>query len=122
VYVATWLFGGFVFYLLINSIFPLSISYLPAMIGIWSISAVAGSVTMFVPSGLGVREVALSVMLDQYLPFSIAVVVAVVYRVFLTINEVIWTLTVLAICRYLGRRAKPKGVVPNPGSLDHPSD
>lgn len=78
-----WLVTGTAFYFFICSFYPLDISYIPILSGIYAISFVAGYVTFFTPAGLGVREGSLTVLLSFFIPAPIAIGVALLSRLWL---------------------------------------
>ena len=88
VQVAAWLFFGIGFLLILPNF--LHTPYLGgAAIGGFSLGWVAGYVTLFAPSGLGVREAVLTAVLAGYLTAQGAVVYSAVSRVVWVITELI---------------------------------
>ncbi|MEM7333745.1 MAG: hypothetical protein AAF490_16780 [Chloroflexota bacterium] len=86
-YVLAWLFGAFVFYSTINFVYPLPISELPQIIGIWSLAgaiSLAGSLTISV---IGLREISLALLLGPLLPPPIVLIVAIGIRIVWVIGE-----------------------------------
>jgi len=98
-YVCAWLLGGLAFYLQANMIFPVPLVHLPAVASFLVISGVISHLAFFIPAGLGIREVSLSLLLSSYVPFGIAVVIALVFRLWMTVSEVFWTFVTLLVCR-----------------------
>jgi len=86
-YLAMWFFFGLAFHLFINSITLVPISKLPIMTGIFSISWVAGFLALFAPGGLGVREGILAFFLSFYFPTSVAIVLSLLSRLWITAVE-----------------------------------
>ena len=97
-YACAWLLGGLAFYLLVNMIFSVPLAHLPAVASFLVISGVIGHLAFFIPAGLGIREVSLSVLLSSYVPFGIAVVIALVFRLWMTLSDVFWTFVTLLAC------------------------
>jgi len=91
-YVGVWNMGGLTLFCVINSIHPISLTHIPAIIGAWSLSGAIASLVIFLPSGLGLREVTLTVMLMPYVPGAIAVVISLLMRILLTMYEILWLL------------------------------
>jgi len=89
-YCLDWFLGGFILLFLIRSVFPLNISSLPRMIAIWTLSGLVGLLNFTVPLGIGVRELTLAYLLTSVLPLSVAVVISVGSRFWLTLGEAIW--------------------------------
>jgi hypothetical protein len=99
-YAFAWLLGGLAFYLQVNMIFPVPLAHLPAMASFLVISGVISHLVFFIPAGLGIREVSLSLLMSSYVPFGIAVVIALIFRLWMTLSEVFWTLAILLVCRW----------------------
>lgn len=89
-YVLIWILGGIILFLIANSIYPLQFSNLSYIIGAWSLVGFITSVLLLSPSNLGITEVGLSLLLTNIMPSSIAVIIAVLSRVLITIFEVFW--------------------------------
>jgi len=91
-YVGVWIVGGLTLYCVLYSIHPLSLAHVPAIIGAWSLSGAIASLVIFLPSGLGLREITLTAMLSPFVPGPIAVVISLLMRLLLTLYEVLWVL------------------------------
>jgi hypothetical protein len=89
-YVAAWFVGGAGLFCLINAIYVLPLSALPGVIGIATISTLISLLTLAVPGGSSLKELALSALLSSYVPFSVAVATAIAYRVWLTVLDMLW--------------------------------
>lgn len=98
-YAFAWLLGGLAFYLQANMIFPVPWAHLPAVASFLVISGVISHLAFFIPAGLGIREVSLSLLLSAYVPFGVAVVVALVFRLWMTVSEICWAIITLLVCR-----------------------
>lgn len=88
-YTLNWFVMGAGFFLLTGAIYsvePRSVIYLS---GAFSVASLAGILSVFAPSGLGVREGVLAVALAPVLPTSVGVIIALVSRVWFTIGEFI---------------------------------
>jgi len=103
-YALAWLLGGLAFYLQANMIFPVPLAHLPAVAGFLVISGVISHLAFFIPAGLGIREVSLALLLSALVPFGIAVVIALIFRLWMTLSEVFWTLVILLLCRLVAAR------------------
>ena len=84
-----WILSGSVLFLLISSIYPLPVSRLTWVIGAWSLSNLAAIIMVFLPVGLGLRELALSALLSLFLPPGVSALIAILSRVLMTIFELI---------------------------------
>jgi hypothetical protein len=89
-YALVWCGGGVILFVLADTLHPLPLSTLPAMIGIWATSALLPQLLTFLPFGLGVQEITLSALLAPFIGGTEAIVVALLLRVIATINEVLW--------------------------------
>lgn len=106
IYALAWLLGGLAFYLQVNMIFPVSSTHLPAVASFLVMSGVISHLAFFIPAGLGIREVSLSLLLSSYVPFGIAVVIALVFRLWMTLSEVFWIFATLLACRVASARTQ----------------
>ena len=79
-----WILSGVTYYLLIMGIHPIPLSLLPVVIGIFSIAGVSQFLT---PSGIGVLEGVLTVLLSLYFPVHVAILIALLARVWKTTTE-----------------------------------
>jgi uncharacterized membrane protein YbhN (UPF0104 family) len=89
-YLIIWSFVGTAFFVLLNAVHPLSLAWLPTVIAIYAISWMAGFLAPFAPSGLGVREGAMILLLGQVLPVPAVTVTAILFRLWLILAEVLW--------------------------------
>ncbi len=65
-YLCTWIFGSIIFYLFGINIHALSTVPFTNYISVWSLSGSISSVFIFLPSGLGIRELSFASLLQQY--------------------------------------------------------
>jgi len=79
-----WTLTGVTYYFLVVSVHSFPVSWLPVSIGIFSIAGVSQFLT---PSGIGVLEGVLTVLLSLYLPVHIAILIALLARVWKTVAE-----------------------------------
>jgi hypothetical protein len=93
-YACVWLVGGLVLFGLIETLYPLPLDRLPQVIGAWSLSGLVAVLAAVLPVGLGLRELALSLLLANIIPEGIAVVIAILARLLFTLYEVAWVLLV----------------------------
>ena len=83
-YLLLWGLLGSAFFLFINSIYPVDFSQLIMVTGIYAVAWSIGFLSFLTPSGLGVREGILSLLLTTVLPPATAILVALLSR--------LWTL------------------------------
>lgn len=81
-----WVLTGITYYFLIISVHPFPISRLPVTIGIFAIAGVSQFLT---PSGIGVLEGMLTVLLSLYFPLPVAILIALLARVWKTVTELV---------------------------------
>ncbi len=81
-----WVLGGITYYFLIISVHPFPLSNLPVTIGIFAIAGVSQFLT---PSGIGVLEGMLTVLLGLYFPLPVAILIALLTRVWKTVSELV---------------------------------
>lgn len=91
-FLARFLVIGSALFFLTRLVLPLDLSLLPIFIGVFSLSWLLGYITLLAPAGLGVTEVSLTALLSLYIPFSIAAVLAIAFRVALVGTEIIFLL------------------------------
>ena len=84
VYLLLWVLLGAAFFLFIKSLCPISVSQLVVVTGIYAVAWSIGFLSVITPSGLGVREGVLSLLLTTVLPPATATLVALLAR--------LWTL------------------------------
>jgi hypothetical protein len=88
IYVLVWSVGGVLLFVLANAVYPLPLSALPGVIGVWATAGIAATVLFsVVPFGLGVNELTLTVLLGPFMPAGEAFFVALLMRALLTICE-----------------------------------
>ena len=92
-YLINMLLGGLVWFPFVRIFYPVPPSALPGLVGSVLFAFVVGYLAVFVPQGWGIREGLLSVLLAHYMPEPVAVVVAILSRVWIIGGEV----TVLGI-------------------------
>jgi len=87
-FILSSIFQGISFFLLIKSVFPLSFAYIPDIIGIFNGSWAIGFLSFIAPAGLGIREGVLSLFLSHYMPLPVAIIIAALTRLWMTVFEV----------------------------------
>jgi len=84
-----WSLNGLAHLLLINSLFPLPLTYLPVVTGIFAAGWVVGFVSLFAPAGLGVMEGTLTFLLGFYFPAYVAIIIALLTRLLRTASDLV---------------------------------
>lgn len=75
-----WTINGFAFWLFVRSITEISVTALPAFIGMNAAAYFIGYASFITPSGLGFREASLAFFLGAFFPAPIAVAIAFLTR------------------------------------------
>jgi len=91
-YVLSWMLGGLILYATIHVIYDLSPAFTLQAVADWSLAGAVTAVTTFVPAGLGLREVTLTLLLSRYVPEHIAVASAILMRLLMTGYSMVWLL------------------------------
>lgn len=97
IYVLIWILGGIGLFLIINMFVDYPISGLPITVCTWILSSLISYITIISPSGLGVKEISLTLLLGVFLSDPLPVLVALGIRVIWTIYDVILGLIALII-------------------------
>jgi len=82
-----WVVQGFGSFVLIGSFCPLGIRQLPILLGGYAISWMTGFLVLISPAGLGVREGVFTLILKTVVPEPLAIIAALVTRVWMTVGE-----------------------------------
>jgi glycosyltransferase 2 family protein len=94
-YLVVWLAGGLLLFWLIRAIHPIPWNALPLVMQGWVLSGLVSYLVFFAPLGFGLREVTLVSLLSTVIPVPVAIAVALLARLWLMINEMVWSLLAL---------------------------
>ena len=86
-YVLVWTVGALVLYTLINFFQPVPPGQLIAVVGMWTLSgsiSLAGAITIH---SIGLREISLALLLTQFVPAPVGVVIVIMVRLVWLIGE-----------------------------------
>ena len=83
---------GIAFYFFVNAICHVSLNNILGLTGSLAIAGALGTLSVFSPSGLGVREGILALLLTSYVISPIAVLISLLARIWVTLVEVICAL------------------------------
>lgn len=108
-YIIQWIIGTIFHVTLLQSIWPSSINMFYQVLLAWSASGVVGLLIGVLPSGLGISDFSLSIIISQYIPLSVASLLAIMSRALFTIYDV--AATVVAI--FLFKTINPKELLFN---------
>ncbi len=89
VFFLAWVLLGIGFYLMSYSLSPLDLSLLWPLTGVFAISWAAGFLVIILPGGLGLREAVMSYLLAFYLPWPVAILLALISRLWLVSGEMV---------------------------------
>ncbi|MCP4705737.1 MAG: hypothetical protein GY865_14150, partial [candidate division Zixibacteria bacterium] len=98
-YLLTWTLFGFAFYYFLEAVLPNSIIPLNYAIGTYIAAYIIGYISFLSPGGLGFREGVITALLTPFLGVGIAVSIALIHRVWITIAEAIISLVALLTYR-----------------------
>jgi hypothetical protein len=95
------------FYFLIRAIYPIPFLSIFNLASAYSLAWISGSLALFAPGGLGVREGVMTLLLSSVLPTPLAIAVSLIARVWITVFEVFVFFIGLAIQRKTSLRPTP---------------
>jgi hypothetical protein len=110
-YAGVWLLMGSGFAFLAGSITPITPSQFVALVAVWAAAYVIGYLSMLTPSGLGVREFVMVVLLTPLFPAPVPTVIALTARLWMVLGEIVGAAWALA-ARSRNRRAWPGAAAP----------
>ena len=88
-YAVSWLLGGFILYLFMSAGDHSKIT-IGQTLAIWALAVGISTITVFAPSGFGIRELSLAILLSPFAPVSFIILVALLLRLTFTVADVIW--------------------------------
>jgi len=92
-YGSAWILGGAIVLILAQpGLQPAAELDLFRATWIWTTAGSIGALIIFLPAGLGIRDISLVLLLQPYLPTANAVVVSVLMRFILILGDTIWGL------------------------------
>jgi uncharacterized membrane protein YbhN (UPF0104 family) len=77
------------FYLLISAVYPVPFFSVFKVASAYALAWISGSVAVFAPAGLGVREGMMTLLLSSILPTPLAIAISFVARIWVTIFELV---------------------------------
>lgn len=100
-FVLIWVNGGFLYYLLTISIYPLSPEYIILIVNAMAVSGVVGWVGQFLffMPNLALRQLAMTFLLSFVMPLPVAAAVALLGRLCVMIFELLWALMTSVLVR-----------------------
>jgi glycosyltransferase 2 family protein len=100
-FLARFLITGGTLYFLIRLFIPLDGSMFIVIVGLFSLAWLLGYVSFFAPGGIGVQEVILATLLSVYIPWQLAGVLVIAFRVSLILGEVVFLIPAFAFGKKL---------------------
>jgi uncharacterized membrane protein YbhN (UPF0104 family) len=88
-FIINWSIVGIGFYILVCSIYTIPLSQALYTAGVFALAAIIGILSLFAPSGIGVREGIIIIGLSLIMPSEYAVILSVISRLWSTIPELI---------------------------------
>lgn len=89
IYIIVWLIDGIALHF-VSSALIADVIILPDTLGISTLASLVGFVGQFLPVGFGLKELTYSALYNRWYPFGVGVVIAISYRILLTIVEIFW--------------------------------
>lgn len=93
--------SGLALVVVLGGLAPLAADQITFVIGASALAWVVGYLSFLTPSGLGVREAALTALLSQICPLPVAIAGSLAYRLALTLGEVVAAAGAVAYGRFL---------------------
>jgi len=113
-YVPIWLASGAILAMLVGAMYPVPLSHLPTVLMAWCAGGTLGMLVLLLPSGLGLNELTVSVILSTFVPAPTAVLAALSMRVIATGYDLLWSFVGLGLLRLVEARV-PVRPSPLPG-------
>ena len=105
-FIVNWVVVGMGFYMLVYSIYPIPFSEMLYVGGVFGLSAIIGILSIFAPSGIGVREGVMIAGLLFIMPEEYAVIISVVSRLWATVAELLLIFVAFIIQKIKGIKEK----------------
>ena len=96
---ANWLILGAGFYLLLRAVIDVPPGLYLFVTGAFAVAGVIGVLVLFAPSGIGVREGVMTVVLGTVMPVAVAAIAAILARIWITLAEALCSGIALVLVR-----------------------
>jgi hypothetical protein len=90
IYSLVWVLSGMGLFLIVRLFGVVSLELLPVIVGVWVLSSLAAYLVMLSPSGLGIKEMSLTLLLGLVLPEPLPLLVALAIRLIWTIYDILF--------------------------------
>lgn len=107
VYAGVWIVGGIMFFAIAHAVAGVALMHLGYIVACWCLVGTLSVVVFFLPSNFGFTEVGLSLLLSAIMPSSVAVLVAILSRVFIIVFELIAAGLVTGALMWTERKGRP---------------
>jgi hypothetical protein len=87
IFLLGWAAQGLGFFFLACSLYPVRVSQFPVLCGAYVTAWIVGFVAVFAPGGVGVREGSLAVLLQAVMPFTVAIALSFLGRLWIMLFE-----------------------------------
>jgi len=88
-YTIAWLLSILIFIVLLKGIHGTYLDFIPS-IRAWTISGEISLLIIFMPTGLGIREISLSWLLQPLIPLSIGTLISLIIRIVYMTGDLLW--------------------------------
>lgn len=106
VYLAVWIIDGFSLFLTVGGLVEGVFGWGDVM-AVSTLSALVGFVSQFLPAGFGLKEMVSGSLFTQWVPLGVGIVLAVGFRLLMTIVEIVWALVCYV---FWGDKRKPVSI------------
>jgi len=111
----SWILGGVILHLLINAGDYSGVGFTQS-ISIWSLAGGVSALTIVAPSGFGIQELSLGILLSPFAPLSYVILVALLLRLIFTMADVVWGSGGWLVSHALLEHQRAKSTVHQPDS------
>lgn len=98
-FILQFIFAGGLLFFLTYGVIDLELSKLPTFVGIYAASWLLGYLTILSPGGLGIQEIFIAAFLSNFIPLSLASILAIALRICLYISEIFTVIAVLILSK-----------------------
>ncbi len=88
-YGLAWVLGGIIVFIFAQAAGNTALTWGRA-VWVWAIAGGAGFFIVFIPAGLGIREITITLLLQPYLPTAGALLVAIAIRFIFVLSDLLW--------------------------------
>jgi hypothetical protein len=85
----SWILGGVILFLLFDTGDYSGISFAQS-VSVWSLAGGVSALTIVAPSGFGIQELSLGILLSPFAPLSYVILIALLLRLIFTVADVVW--------------------------------